>query len=322
MVNQKTVCHKRVPDCSSVKPILRKRSISQGPKERPCKRVSFAATHGGGHSRFVSSRTKSQPEFGQALKDEPPRSHCDGIDVSICRLGSVCQGGSGDAVTPSTGRAQIPDNNAENASSLFMKDLPSNSSSCVKYQTGFTSDTNQGEDRNLQMISPTGLVLPQNGPAKEITWSFEVVDCGKIRLCEGIIAHVSAKVSCKAFELSKKLAPFQRFKMHPRSDFYPEIFQKKCANRNDIALYFYPRDPEKSVMQYSELLRDMHRKDLMLRCYMHNTELLVFSSTLLHVDCQRMGKDFFMWGVFRHQKGNTGGQMTVAHKPGTRAREQ
>lgn len=34
------------------------------------------------------------------------------------------------------------------------------------------------------------------------------------------------------------------------------------------------------------------------------------------------GKDFFMWGVFRHQKGNTGGQMTVAFKPGTRARGQ
>lgn len=29
------------------------------------------------------------------------------------------------------------------------------------------------------------------------------------------------------------------------------------------------------------------------------------------------GKDFFMWGVFRRGKGNTGGQMTVAFKPRT-----
>lgn len=68
----------------------------------------------------------------------------------------------------------------------------------------------------------------------------EVVDCGKMRMREEMIAHLSAKVSRKALEFSKKIDSKLQFKLLPRSDMYPQIFQDACPDRDDIALYFYP----------------------------------------------------------------------------------
>lgn len=85
MVNQKTSCHKRLADSSSIKSILRKGSESQVPKGRQRKRVSFAA-HGEEHSRFEPSWTRSHPGSSGASKHEPPRNHLNGICFKIHNL--------------------------------------------------------------------------------------------------------------------------------------------------------------------------------------------------------------------------------------------
>ncbi|XP_057963271.1 uncharacterized protein LOC131154482 isoform X6 [Malania oleifera] len=108
------------------------------------------------------------------------------------------------------------------------------------------------QERTLQNISPNLRENRQNGPAAEVIWkgSFEVLGPNvNVGLCEGFIAHPPAKVSRKAYEFSKQIAGVLLFKLHPRCDFWPEIFQIECPDKNDIALYFYPGNFERTRWQ-------------------------------------------------------------------------
>lgn len=125
---------------------------------------------------------------------------------------------------------------------------------------------------------------------------------GKIRMCEELIAHLSAKASPKAKEFSKKIGSKLQFKLFPRSDLYPKIFQDACPDRDDIALYFYPTNVERSRKHYSRLVKDMELKDLMMWTQIDGRELLVYPSTILTPDSQKLENSYFMWGVFGRRK--------------------
>ncbi|XP_057963266.1 uncharacterized protein LOC131154482 isoform X2 [Malania oleifera] len=162
------------------------------------------------------------------------------------------------------------------------------------------------QERTLQNISPNLRENRQNGPAAEVIWNFEVLGPNvNVGLCEGFIAHPPAKVSRKAYEFSKQIAGVLLFKLHPRCDFWPEIFQIECPDKNDIALYFYPGNFERSRRKYSLLLKFIENQDLVLRSCMGCVELLVCASRCLHEDSQKLDGSFFMWGVYRSLKDST-----------------
>ncbi|KAL1828856.1 hypothetical protein ACET3Z_007268 [Daucus carota] len=316
MVNQSMSSRKRALDCSPIKPTLKKRSTSEVPEDRTPKRVSF------------SVQTLTQPS----------KRHHDGIEVSIRRESndSVDERHNGTAVHSLVLEASISitnntDNREKSSSLSFIKALPSYSRG-VKSQTEFNHDSTESaegvksqrefnHDRTksaegvksrtqfnhdgykstkgrLQSVLPT--LCHQNGPVKDIIWRgiVEVIDCGKIRMSEEMIAHLSAKVSRKAFEFSKKIKSKLQFKLFPRSDLYPKIFQDSCPDRDDIALYFYPTKDERSRKKYSQLVKDMELKDLMMRSQVDGRELLVYPSTILTTDSQKLKDSYFMWGVF------------------------
>lgn len=78
--------------------------------------------------------------------------------------------------------------------------------------------------------------------------SFEVLDISvDSGVCEGFLAHPPAKVSRKAYDFSKQIAPVLQFKLHPRRHLWTEIYQTECPDGNDIALYFYPGNFERFV---------------------------------------------------------------------------
>ncbi|CAH9133912.1 unnamed protein product [Cuscuta epithymum] len=139
----------------------------------------------------------------------------------------------------------------------------------------------------------------QSCPAKKSVWkgSFEVIDIASVvKIFEGFTAHPSSKVCRKAYEFSKKMTSTLEFLVHPRSKYWPVIFED-CPDTNDIALYFYPKN-EQALRGYTSLLKFIDSKDLMLRSKMGHVELLVFPSRWLNVKCQTIKNSYFFWGVF------------------------
>lgn len=324
MVNQSMSARKRILDCLPINPTLKKRSTSEVSEDRPRKRVSFSVQ-----------------------TTEPSKGHQDGIEVSICRLESRDSGnerGIENDVHSLVLEASISitnntDNREKSSSLPFVKALPIYSRG-VKSQAEFNHDSTksaegvrsrhelyhdsiksaEGVESQTELKNDSKItkgrqqsVLPtpchKNGPVKDITWRgiVEVVDCGKIRMCEEMIAHRSFYVSGKVIEFSKKILSKKidsklQFKLFPRSDLYPKIFQDACPDRDDIALYFYPTKIERSKRQYSKLVKDMELKDLMMWTQIDGRELLVYPSTILAPDSQKLETSYFMWGVFGRRK--------------------
>lgn len=178
---------------------------------------------------------------------------------------------------------------------------PSNNSKGVQIQTAIShKSTKSGEGNNQVSLSN---LLHANGPAKERAWSGIVeIDDGGMRLSEDMSAYPSAKISRKAYEFSKNINSKLHFKLLPRSKCYPRIFQDARPNRDDIALYFYPAKVDRPKRIYSEILRRMKYKNLMMRSCIDGIELLMFPSTILPADLQILDGCFFIWGVFRREE--------------------
>ncbi|KAL6983342.1 hypothetical protein U1Q18_016730 [Sarracenia purpurea var. burkii] len=161
----------------------------------------------------------------------------------------------------------------------------------INFPSGSSSRSDTVHERNLQKISLKSQRQPLSGPALEVIWkgSFEVkFSCGnENEIFEEFLAHLSAKISRKAYEFARQIAGVLQFRIHPRRAFWPEIFQFDCPDANDIALFFYPGNTPRSRQNYEFLLkRCLEKHDLMLRSLMGGVELLVFPSKLLHVDSQ------------------------------------
>ncbi|XP_074336403.1 PHD finger-containing protein 1-like isoform X1 [Apium graveolens] len=140
----------------------------------------------------------------------------------------------------------------------------------------------------------------QNGPAIERAWSGIVeFESLRVRLSANMSAHPSAKVSRKAYDFSKNMNSKLDFTLLPLVEWYPRIFQNTGPDRDDIALYFYPSRVDREKMVYSNLLRNMVASHLMMQSRIDGVELLLFPSTILPADSQRIENNFFIWGAFR-----------------------
>uniref|UniRef100_A0A2N9EUC1 AIPP2-like SPOC-like domain-containing protein n=1 Tax=Fagus sylvatica TaxID=28930 RepID=A0A2N9EUC1_FAGSY len=99
--------------------------------------------------------------------------------------------------------------------------------------------------------------------------SFEVLDhAPDERFYDGFLAHLPVKVSRKVYEFSKKIAGVLQFQLHSRCDIWPEDFQTNFPDGNDIALYFYPGNFERSKRRYTALLKSIEQNDMALKSLM------------------------------------------------------
>lgn len=141
-------------------------------------------------------------------------------------------------------------------------------------------------------------------PALHSYWkgSFEIVTNNNNKeLNDGFRAHPPSKVRRKIYEFSKKLPEVLQFKMLPRDSVWTEIFQDDCPNEDDIGMYFFSNNSQRSA-NYIFLLEFMETQELVMRCYMDGVELFVFTSKLLSSKSQRWNGEYFLWGVFRRVK--------------------
>ncbi|CAL5327051.1 unnamed protein product [Camellia sinensis] len=140
-------------------------------------------------------------------------------------------------------------------------------------------------------------------PALHSYWkgSFEIVTSNNKELNDGFRAHPPSKVRRKIYEFSKKLPEVLQFKMLPRDSIWTEIFQDDCPNEDDIGMYFFSNNSQRSA-NYIFLLEFMETQELVMRCYMDGVELFVFTSKLLSSKSQRWNGEYFLWGVFRRVK--------------------
>ncbi|KAI8528823.1 hypothetical protein RHMOL_Rhmol12G0177800 [Rhododendron molle] len=152
-------------------------------------------------------------------------------------------------------------------------------------------------------------ILPKDdkrvrGPALYSSWkgSFKILDTVNCKeLNEGFFAHPPLKVRRKVYEFSKAMPQVLPFTMIPRSNVWTDIFLDYCPGEDDIGLYFFSSNSQRSA-PYICLLEFIEKQDLVMRSYVDSVELLVFTSKLLQANSQRWNEEYYFWGIFRGVK--------------------
>lgn len=142
-------------------------------------------------------------------------------------------------------------------------------------------------------------------PELESIWQggFEIHRSGKFPdMCGGFQAHFSSIASDKVLEVVKKFPEKIVLDEVPRSCVWPVQFKQIGAREDNIALYFFAKDPESYLRSYKILLDYLMECDLALRGNINGVELLVFPSNHLPDKSRCWNTLFFMWGVFQGRR--------------------
>lgn len=143
--------------------------------------------------------------------------------------------------------------------------------------------------------------------------SFKILDNFNYKeLSEGFLAHPPFKVRRRVYEFSKAMPQVLLFTMIPRSNVWTDVFLDCCPGEDDIGLYFFSSNSQRSVFHltwfvkifvcqkwfkinsilhcrsasYICLLEFIAKQDLVMRSYVDGVELLVFTSKLLEANSQ------------------------------------
>ncbi|XP_020551327.1 uncharacterized protein LOC105168837 isoform X1 [Sesamum indicum] len=116
-----------------------------------------------------------------------------------------------------------------------------------------------------------------------------------------IEGHSPSQVRRKVYRFSKQMPEVLHFELVSCKIFWKIFFQEYLPDGRDIGLYFFSSDRERSD-DYISLLETISVENLALRKQFDDVELLVFTSKLLPVDCQRWEGKYFLWGVFHRLK--------------------
>lgn len=81
--------------------------------------------------------------------------------------------------------------------------------------------------------------------------SFKILDTVTCKeLNDGFIAHPPSKVRRKVYEFSKAMPQVLLFTMIPLHNVWTDIFQDYCPGEDDIGLYFFSSNSQRSVFFY------------------------------------------------------------------------
>ncbi|XP_042441519.1 uncharacterized protein LOC122026864 isoform X1 [Zingiber officinale] len=151
----------------------------------------------------------------------------------------------------------------------------------------------------ILLIHPAENLL--NVPAPKVCWKgvFEVFGMA-INVFDEIEAHFPCQVSYKVYDISKKM-PFKlKLNLLPRRDAWP--FQSDIPTCYDIGLYFFVGQFDRPSNKYFWLLEQVGSKDFVMQSCLGEVELLIYPSTQLRLDSQRIDGQPYFWGVFRRKK--------------------
>ncbi|XP_039117163.1 uncharacterized protein LOC120252998 isoform X2 [Dioscorea cayenensis subsp. rotundata] len=114
-------------------------------------------------------------------------------------------------------------------------------------------------------------------------------------------AHLSNKACMRVWDSVSLFPGVIQAEKHSRLDIWPNSFKVSPPNDHNIALYFFPRS-ERADQMLKQLLDEFIKEDIALKVTFDNSELLVFTSTVLPEGFQRFRGKFYLWGVFRGRK--------------------
>ncbi|XP_042041689.1 uncharacterized protein LOC121787125 isoform X2 [Salvia splendens] len=144
-------------------------------------------------------------------------------------------------------------------------------------------------------------------PALEASWkgSFRILDDSAQKEINHLVrAYPPLQVYRKIFDISKKMPQVLHFELVPSKPILNNLFNDYIPDRSDIGLYFFPGAGESSEEGNIFLADQIISTNYALRKQIADVEMLVFSSKLLHANCQSWQGKHFLWGVFRRLKPN------------------
>ncbi|XP_015166890.1 uncharacterized protein [Solanum tuberosum] len=148
-------------------------------------------------------------------------------------------------------------------------------------------------------------------PALVPSWMGNFDILGALELAPGLFnnciqAHPPCRVRRKVYEFSGLLPDTLKFELVPRGDIWAGLFNSHFPDKEDIGLYFFASERERSE-RYISLVEFMHSKDLVLRTLINDVELIILASTALCSDSQRWNSEHFLWGLFYRTGQDTDG---------------
>ncbi|XP_040989592.1 uncharacterized protein LOC121237085 isoform X2 [Juglans microcarpa x Juglans regia] len=202
-------------------------------------------------------------------------------------------------------------------SSSSVKEIASRSENFSSGSNYHDLEAIQGHEQSYNSLNPFGH-LAQQGliysvgrddvsqlpivPQLHCIWQGGFQICRNGRLpssCSGVQAHLSTRASPEVFDVVFKLPQKVILEEVPRLSTWPTQFSENLATEDNIALYFFAKDPVSYERNYKSLLECMINNDLALKGNLDGVELLIFSSNFLPEKSWRWNKLYFLWGVFR-----------------------
>ncbi|PNX75144.1 hypothetical protein L195_g031075, partial [Trifolium pratense] len=124
---------------------------------------------------------------------------------------------------------------------------------------------------------------------------------------DGFVAQPPCIVSRKAYIFSKKLPSVLQLESLSALNVLKDVYQDYPPTIQDLALYFFPLDNnERSKNNLNSLIKFMDDKNLMLRSFVDEVELMVFTSNKLDENSRGtiavVYEGDFLWGTFRPNK--------------------
>ncbi|KAH0690560.1 hypothetical protein KY289_017918 [Solanum tuberosum] len=162
------------------------------------------------------------------------------------------------------------------------------------------------EHMSFNVVKASGMMNPPMthpcDPALAHSWkgSFQISDASEFvqsDLNNFIQVHLPSKVKRKVYEFSWQLPHTLKFELVPRGNIWTKLFNNHCPGKEDVGLYFFTSERERSGI-YTSLVEYMRSRDFVMKMVINDVELLVLASTTLHNDSQTWNNEYFLWGLF------------------------
>ncbi|KAK4718856.1 hypothetical protein R3W88_017194 [Solanum pinnatisectum] len=129
-------------------------------------------------------------------------------------------------------------------------------------------------------------------PALVPSWKGNFDILGALELAPGIFnnciqAHPPCSVRRKVYEFSGLLPDTLKLELVPRGDIWASLFNSHFPDKEDIGLYFFACERERTLI--------------------NDVELILLASTALCSDSQRWNSEHFLWGLFYRMGQDTDG---------------
>ncbi|XP_071683066.1 uncharacterized protein [Lolium perenne] len=176
---------------------------------------------------------------------------------------------------------------------------------------GDNHNTAGAEDGIGGLIAQTAIVeLYGSLPIDEPIWSgmLEIGGEGYVPL----EAHLLAKSCEKVWECSRSLQNMVKVAKIPRLDAEPKCFRVSRPTEDNIGLYFFPQEMRPNE-GFDKLVKEVMDKNLILRAYVDEAEMLIFPSILLPERHQTFQGKHYLWGMFKRREDmvNAEGEQTM-----------